>query len=299
MSGADELGIELAAAKPSGSPDRVESALVADITSTGAVNLIIDGALVLNVPCADSYRNRRAGDWVAVRRSAGQPVVMWRLGDDVPAGTLNKASWGALGPPAGYTLADTGVYFQRNEDGTVNLYFRSTVAAQQAGVGPPLNRGQIVRASSSGAWLGGYPAEQTEPAQGVHSEGLPPAKGAWFYGLSILDMFTDVTVTAMWLRIVRTMDGPVEQLPVNLYLHSHQTPPAGDLVLNEGPYQVGPLSPGGSIRVRIPNDWLTLLSVGPRYGFAVYDATGSYASFEGPGAGGLGLVSGDVEVAYA
>jgi len=299
MTGADELGTVVAGATASAGGDRVVGAVVADITATGAVNLLIDGTLVLDVPCADSYRIRQAGDNVAVRISAGQPVVMWRLGADVPAGTLNKAMWGELAPPAGYTLADQGVYFQRNADGTVNVYFRSTVGGLESGVGPPTTQGAIVHATSSGAWLGQYPnGGQAEPAQGVLADS-PPHKGAWFYGLSILDMFTDRTVTQMWLRIIRTAEGPIERLPVNLYLHSYQTPPAGDLVLNEGPYPVGPLSPGGSIRVRIPDDWLTLLSAGPRYGFAVYAESGPYSSYEGPKSGALGAVSGDVEVVYA
>lgn len=295
MSGADELGTELAAAQ-SATPDRVESAMVADVTPTGAVNLVIDGTLVLDVPCADSYRNRKAGDWVAVRRSAGQLVVMWRLGADVAAGTLNKASWGFFAPSSAYTLADTGVYFKRNDDGTVDLYFRSTVASEQAGVGPPLNRGQIVRANSSAAWFDGVATGQVEPAQGERDGA---AAGAWFYGLGILDACTDLTVTGMWLRLVRTLDGPIERLLVNLYLHSHQTKPAGDLTLNEGPYQVGPVSPGGSIRVRVPADWIPLLAAGTRYGFAISASTGPYSSYEGPGTGALGAISGDVEVVYA
>jgi len=298
MTGADELGTALAEAQ-SASTDRVVSASVADVTATGAVNLLINGTLVLDVPCADSYTNRQAGDWVAVRVSAGQPVVMWRLGADTPAGTLRKAMWGALNPPAGYTPVDGGVWFQRNEDGTVDLYFKSSVTEDSPGVGPPTNRASIVRATTSGTWVGALPSGQVEPAQGIRGSELP-SKGAWFYGLGILDAFTDMTVTEMWLRIVRTMDGPIERLPVNLYLHSYQTPPTGDLVLNEGPYEVGPLSPGGSIRVRVPGDWLPLLSVGPRYGFAVYAGTDApYSSFQGPSAGAIGQVSGDVEVVYA
>jgi hypothetical protein len=299
MTGADELGTAVAGATASAAGDRVVSAVVADVTSTGAVNLLIDGTLVLDVPCADSYRIRQAGDNVAVRISAGQPVVMWRLGADIAGGTLNKAMWGEFAPPAGYSPVDQGVFFQRNTDGTVNLYFRSTTGGYEAGVGPPTDRGQIAHATSSGAWRGTTPSGMSEPAQGVLDDSTPPAKGAWFYGLAILDMFTDLTISEMWLRIVRTYEGPVERLPVNLYLHSHQTLPAGDLVLNEGPYEVGPVSPGGSIRVRIPDDWLTLLSIGPRYGFAVYAESGPFYSFEGPKVGALGTVSGDVEVVYA
>lgn len=297
MSGADELGTVVAGAQ-SASADRVVSANVADITSTGAVNLLINGTLVLDVPCADSYTNRQAGDWVAVRISAGQPVVMWRLGADVPAGTLNKATWGALAPPVSYTAVDTGVYFRRNDDGTVDLYFRASLASEQAGVEPPLDRGHIIHATSSASWRGTQRSGFDQPAQGIAEAGGPAYKGGWFYGLDILDLFTDTNVIELWLRIVRTMDGPVERLPVNLYLHSDQTMPTGDLALAEGPYQVGPLSPGGSIRVRIPDEWMALLAEGPRYGFAVYAEEGPYASFEGSSSGALGAVSGDVEVVY-
>ncbi|WP_326764347.1 hypothetical protein OG978_06935 [Streptomyces sp. NBC_01591] len=75
MSAAEDLGRALGGA-PAGAS--TVSAQVVDVTDTG-VNLDYQGALLLNVPCPDSYRGRAAGDWVAVRPGTN-PVVLWRLG---------------------------------------------------------------------------------------------------------------------------------------------------------------------------------------------------------------------------
>jgi hypothetical protein len=62
---ADLLGAALARTRSSGGD--VLSLEVADVTESGRVNLLLgNGDLLLDVPCPDSYRDRAAGDWVAV-----------------------------------------------------------------------------------------------------------------------------------------------------------------------------------------------------------------------------------------
>uniref|UniRef100_UPI001ABF0CA7 hypothetical protein n=1 Tax=Amycolatopsis kentuckyensis TaxID=218823 RepID=UPI001ABF0CA7 len=94
------------------------SATVTDVTDAGTVHLSMGGGAFYDVACTDAYRNRKAGDVVAVRRGA-VPVVLWRLGDD-PAETdeeaiaevareaasdliaISACTWATAAPAAGY-----------------------------------------------------------------------------------------------------------------------------------------------------------------------------------------------------
>ena len=301
MSGSDELGVWLAATDRTNN-QRTMSARVADVTATG-VNLIIGEALVTNVPCADSYQGRKRGDWVAVRISAGQPVVMWRLGaSSSPEQTLESIALGSGPAPAGYVQADS-VHVRRNADGSLSVYVRSSAAAPWTpgqGTQPPPDVGRILRANDTGAWWGGArDVTQTDPAQGARPQTpTVPVSGGWFYGTAIADACAGKTVANMTLRIIRTEDGPVERTPLHLYTHSYTDAPASALALDDGPEDLLSFSPGASEVVTLPEYWWPLFASGTRRGFAVYAGTDPYTSYESPKAGPLGTVCGDVEITF-
>lgn len=308
MNGAHDLGVLVSVAMSSAEGDRVLTAKVIDVTATG-VNLLIDGqTLVPDVPCADSYRGRASGDWVAVRVSAGQPVVMWRLGADVGLEAVASVLWGSGAAPAEYS-AVTAVSFLRNADGSVNLYLQSADApvynpVQNIVPLPPTTAGSIVRPTDTGMWANGWRDPiQMAPAQGVKvTAPSTPLTGAWFYGTAIADACTGHTVEGMWLRLTRESENNDGRLAVHLYLHGYESEPTPGtgLSLDGSPEDVAVLSPGASRRVAIPDSWWTILAAGTSKGLAVYAGLEPYASFAEPNLSlAAGLSCGDLEITYS
>ena len=93
-----------AVAGPRTVPVRTVRAQVLDVTDRG-VNLLLGTSIITDVPCPDSYADRKAGDWVTVQLTGTRPVVLWRLGPDPVDAEQDKVAVSALtwgsGAPAG------------------------------------------------------------------------------------------------------------------------------------------------------------------------------------------------------
>jgi hypothetical protein len=289
---ADLLGALLARTSTSGGGD-VVSLEVADVTESGRVNLQLgDGSLLLEVPCPDSYRDRAAGDWVAVRMSA-RPVVLWRLGAD-PAETAQEnteeiATQAALdsqvvraatygtGAPAGSGWQQATEVHVRKVDGKLELYFKVASAADPSPGTPavPAPRPVTISPTDSGSWRGGKPDEYAaSPTQGDWT-GRGNRRGAWFYGSAIQSACTGKTVAKMTVRFARKIGAGVNaKRPMHLYLHNHSRAPSGQLNLGDGPEELLSLSVGATGTATLPASWRSALASGTAKGLAIY-ANGS------------------------
>jgi len=288
---ADLLGAELLAATGPGGD--VISLQVADITESGRVNLDLGtGELLLDVACPDSYRDRAAGDWVAVRMSS-KPVVLWRLGDDpaeletarVQAAAeqafqdlqvVRAATYGT-GAPAGTGWQAASAVYMRKVDGKLELYFQVGDASDPSPGTPavPTPKPATVSPTSSGSWRGGRPDEYAStPVQGDWT-GRGNRRGAWFYGSAIQTACAGKTVASMRVSFARKSGSGVNaKRPLHLYLHSHSSPPSGQLNLGDGPEDLLRLSAGAKGAATLPKTWRTALASGSAKGLAIY-ASGS------------------------
>ncbi|MFE7624619.1 hypothetical protein [Streptomyces sp. NPDC057509] len=270
----------------------IVSAQVDDVTESGRVNLTLDGVLQLEVPCADSYRDRKAGDWVAVRTGA-RPVVVWRLGDDPGdesadeireiaadvAGDMIPVSaytWGT-GAPAGAGWQEvTTLWTRADANGTGQLY--AQVATAVPSPDPPATRPPktvAVTATDSGSWRNGRPDEYASvPMQGDWTGG-GARRGGWFYGSKIATACAGKTVASMTVAFSRkTGSGVNGKRPLHLYLHGYTAPPSGQLSLGDGPEELLRLSVGAKGTATLPAAWRTALASGSARGLAIY-TTGS------------------------
>ncbi|WP_329151203.1 hypothetical protein OIU91_28330 [Streptomyces sp. NBC_01456] len=297
---ARQLGEDLARALSASSGGGTVSAEVVDVTDAGTVNVMVGGALVTDVMCADSYRNRKAGDWVAVRQGA-RPVVMWRLGDD-PGATdeatirrlatevaldeqvLRAATWGTAAPSGDGWQQVSALYLRKNTEGKVELYGQ---LGAQSDTSPDAPAGRApkpvtVTASSSGSWRNGRRDDYRDyPFQGDYTGG-GNLSGAWFYGNKISDACAGKTVAKMTVSFTRRRgSGDNAKRPMHLYLHDHNSPPSS-LDLDEGPEELLSLSVGAQGTATLPAEWRSKLASGARKGLAIY-ARGSrdYAAFTG------------------
>lgn len=287
------LGEDLAAGqKAAGSGSGTVSARVVDVTDEGTVNLMLGGALVTDVPCVDSYRNRTAGDWVAVRPGA-RPVVMWRLGPDPaddPADiretvqsvqTVRAVTWGTAAPSGSGWQEASVPWVRQVGDGQVELYLQ-VAAASEPSPDTPTPKPATVTANSSGSWRNGRRDDYRDyPFQGDWTGG-GNLRGAWFYGTKIADACAGKTVAKMTVSFTRRRgSGRNARVPMHLYLHDHTSPPSS-LDLDEGPEELLSLSVGAKGTATIPADWRAKLADGTRRGLAIY-AKGSrdYAAFSG------------------
>lgn len=283
------------------SPGQTMSAQVVDVTESGRVNLDVGGALLLEVACPDSYRDRAAGDWVAVR--LGQvPVVMWRLGADpmdsdderardlaedvaVDLQVVRAATWGTGAPTGTGWQAAATPYIRKTSEGKIELYFQIGVPTDTS-PGAPATRPPktvAISPSDSGTWRGGRPDEYaSSPTQGDWT-GRGNRRGAWFYGSAISSACSGKTVATMRVAFARkTGSGVNAKRPMHLYLHSHSSAPSGQLALGDGPEELLSLSAGGTGTATLPSSWRSQLASGSAKGLAIY-ASGSrdYAAFTG------------------
>lgn len=294
------LGEDLAIAKGSTPTGGTDSAQVVDVTDVG-VNLNLNGALLLDVPCVDSYRNRTPGDWVAVRPGA-RPVVMWRLGQDpgevdesrvqalarevaLDEQVVRAATWGTAAPSGtGWQTVQT-LYLRKNAEGKVELYGQ---LAAQSDTSPdaPAERAPkpvTISPSSYGTWRGGRRDEYADyPTQGDWT-GRGNRRGAWFYGSAIMNACAGKTVAKMTVKLTRRRGSGVNsKRPLHLYLHDHNSPPSGQLDLDDGPDELLSLSVGATGTATLPASWRNKLASGDARGLAIY-ASGSrdYMSVQG------------------
>jgi len=283
---ADLLSAQLGAAAGSGD---VVSLKVADVTESGRVNLELgDGSLLMEVACPDSYRDRQAGDWVAVRLSS-VPVVLWRLGDD-PADTdeqliqttatqaaqdvqvVRAATYGT-GAPSGTGWQTATAVYMRKVDGKLELYFQVGDASDPSPSTPavPTAKPATVSASASGSWRAGRPDEYAStPVQGDWT-GRGNRRGAWFYGSAIQTACAGKTVAKMTVAFARKAGAGVNaKRPLHLYLHAHASPPSGQLNLGDGPEDLLRLSAGAKGTATLPKSWASALASGSAKGLAIY-----------------------------
>ncbi|MDX3713366.1 hypothetical protein PV733_31385 [Streptomyces europaeiscabiei] len=287
---ADLLGAALARAGTSGSGD-VLSLEVADVTESGRVNLQLgNGDLILEVPCPDSYRDRKAGDWVAVRMSA-RPVVLWRLGSDpvetetesieeiavraaLDSQVVRAATYGT-GAPGGSGWQQATEVHVRKVDGKLELYFKvgSVADPSPSTPGVPAPKAVTISPTDSGSWRNGKPDEYAaSPTQGDWT-GRGNRRGAWFYGSAIQNACTGKTVAKMTVKFSRKQGSGVNaKRPMHLYLHDHSSAPSGQLDLDAGPEELLSLSVGATGTATLPESWRTQLASGAAKGLAIYSS---------------------------
>lgn len=294
------LGEDLALAKSATTGSGTVSAEVVDVTDTG-VNLSIGGALLIDVQCSDAYRNRKAGDWVAVKLGA-KPVVMWRLGADpgpldentikslakevsLDEQVVRAATWGTTAPSGTGWQAATTPYVRKNAEGKVELYFQLGAQSDDSPTAPPDRAPKPVTISptDTGTWRGGRPDDYASyPTQGDWT-GRGNRRGGFFYGTKIASACAGKTVSKMTVRFTRrTGSGVNAKRPLHLYLHDYSSPPSGQLSLADGPDELLSLSAGATGTATLPASWRSQLASGAAKGLAIY-ASGSrdYLSLSG------------------
>lgn len=286
------LGEDLAAAVGGTTGGGTVSVQVVDVTEAG-VNVDYRGALLIDVPCVDSYRNRQAGDWVAMRPGA-RPVVMWRLGEDpgeVDTSTIRtlakevaldeqivrSATWGTAAPSgSGWQTVQT-LHLRKNAEGKVELYGQLGEQSDDSPTEPPQRAPKPVTISPTtyGTWRGGRPDDYADyPTQGDWT-GRGNRRGAWFYGSRIADACAGKTVASMTVKFTRRRGSGVNgRRPLHLYLHDHNSPPSGQLDLDDGPEELLLLSVGATGTATLPAAWRSALASGAARGLAIY-ASGS------------------------
>jgi len=288
---ADLLGAALAGLAGASGKGDVLSLEVADVTESGRVNLQLgNGDLLLEVPCPDSYRDRRAGDWVAVRMSA-KPVVLWRLGADpvetetesteeiavqaaLDTQVVRAATYGT-GAPGGSGWQQATEVHVRKVDGKLEVYFKvgSVADPSPSTPGVPAPKAVTISPTDSGSWRNGKPDEYAaSPTQGDWT-GRGNRRGAWFYGSAIQNACSGKTVATMTVKFSRkTGSGVNAKRPMHLYLHDHSSAPSGQLDLDDGPEELLSLSVGATGTATLPASWRTQLASGAAKGLAIYSS---------------------------
>lgn len=288
----DDIGNDLYALEADAGGLQTVTATVFDVTEDGKVNLTMQGADIYGVACTDAYRNRKAGDTVAVRRGA-VPVVLWRLGDD-PADTdqadiekiaqdaaqdaqvVRAATYGTGAPAGTGWQAATQVYMRKVDD-RLEVYFQVASVADPSPSTPsvPSPKPVTISPTDSGTWRSGRPDDYASaPTQGDWT-GRGNRRGAWFYGSSIQNACSGKTVASMKVAFARkTGSGVNAKRPMHLYLHSHSSAPSGQLNLGDGPEELLSLSVGAKGTATLPKSWVTALASGSAKGLAIY-ASGS------------------------
>ncbi|MFI5859145.1 hypothetical protein [Streptomyces parvulus] len=295
----DDLGKDLDAGGEGGGLQTV-TATVIDVTDAGTVNISMQGGEIYDVACTDAYRNRKAGDTVAVRRGA-VPVVLWRLGPD-PADTeqtdvegiatqaardvqvVRAATYGT-GAPAGSGWQAATATYVRKIDGRLELYFQVGSVADPSPPAPsvPTPKPVTIWPTDMGSWRSGRPDTYANyPMQGDWTGG-GNRRGAFFYGSAIAAACAGKTVARMEVTLTRRKgSGANASRPVHLYLHGYTSAPGGQLNLGDGPENLMSLSVGAKRTATLPTAWRNALASGSARGLAVY-ATGSrdYMSLSG------------------
>ena len=288
----DQIGKDLDTLEAASGGLQTVSADVIDVTADGKVNIHMMGADIYGVDCTDAYRNREAGDTVAVRRGA-VPVVLWRLGDD-PADTdkedvekiaqeaaqdaqvVRAATYGT-GAPAGTGWQAASAVYVRKVDGRLEVYFQVASVSDPSPDTPavPSPKPVTISPTDSGTWRGGRPDEYASaPTQGDWT-GRGNRRGAWFYGSAIQNACAGKTVTKMTVAFTRKSGSGVNaKRPMHLYLHAHSSAPSGQLSLGDGPEDLLRLSVGAKGTATLPASWRSALASGSAKGLAIY-ASGS------------------------
>lgn len=296
----DQLGKDLDAADRAGGGLQTVSADVIDVTDRGTVNLRMGGAELYDVACTDAYRNRKAGDTVAVRRGV-VPVVLWRLGAD-PAETdeasitetakdaaqdliaISAFTWGTGAPGGGFEEVTT-LWAKKDGAGKGVLYAQMSSLPDTSPEAPATRAPKTVRISptESGTWRRSRPDDYASaPTQGDWT-GRGDRRGAWFYGTKIAAACAGKSVKSMKVAFTRKRGSGVNgKVKMRLYLHDYTGPPSGQLSLGDGPETLLSLSVGAKGTATLPAAWRTALASGSARGIAIYGhGRSDYAAFTG------------------
>ncbi|MFE9937398.1 hypothetical protein [Streptomyces hirsutus] len=297
----DEFGKELDSFAKAGGGLQTVSATVTDVTDDGTVHLMMGGSEIYDVACTDAYRNRRAGDVVAVRRGA-VPVVLWRLGDDPDDADTDRTvqvaqdaaedliaisayTWGTAAPSgAGWQQVST-LWTRKDTAGKGTLYAQLASVSEASPEAPATRAPKSVTISpdDSGTWRSGRPDDYaSSPTQGDWT-GRGDRRGAWFYGTRIATACQGKSVKAMTVKFTRKrgagINGKVRQ---RLYLHDYTSAPSGQLSLGDGPEGLLSLAVGAKGTATLPAAWRTALASGSARGLAIYGhGQSQYAAFTG------------------
>ncbi|WP_037932838.1 hypothetical protein [Streptomyces sp. SPB78] len=296
-----QLGQDLARGRGGGGSLQTVTATVTDVTDEGTVHLLLGGAELYDVACTDAYRNRKAGDTVAVRRGA-VPVVLWRLGDD-PADAdaarttdiaqdaaqdlvaISAYTWGTGAPPGSGWQQVTTLFTKKDGAGKGVLYAQLGTASDTSPDAPPTRAPKAVTISptDSGSWRSGRPdSYATSPTQGDWTGG-GDRRGAWFYGTRIKDACQGKTVAKMTVKFTRKRGaGNNAKVRQRLYLHNYTSAPSGQLSLGDGPEELLSLAVGAKGTATLPASWRSALASGSARGLAIYGhGRSQYAAFTG------------------
>lgn len=287
---ARRLGEDLARLSVAPGGVQTVSAQVVDVTDAG-VNLIMAGALFLDVPCLGAYRNRASGDWVMVRPGS-RPVVLGRPEDD-PGATddaamravatevaldeqvVRAATWGTAAPTGTGWQAVSSLFLRKDTNGKVELYGQLASETDPSPTAPAgaAPKPVTVTASSSGTWRNGRPDDYADyPMQGDWT-GRGNRRGGWFYGNKIANACAGKSVASMRVTFTRRRgSGSNGKRPLHVYLHDHTSAPSGQLDLDEGAEELLYLSVGATGTATLPASWRDRLADGTRTGLAIYAA---------------------------
>lgn len=297
----DQVGKDLAAVQDAAAGGlQTVSAEVIDVTDDGTVNLRMQGGELYDVACTDAYRNRKAGDTVAVRRGA-VPVVLWRLGDD-PADAdtaritqvaqdaaqdliaVSAYTWGAAAPTGAGWQQVTTLWTRKDSNGTGVLYAEMG-GPDTSPTAPPTRAPKSVTISptDSGTWRRGRPDDYADsPTQGDWT-GRGDRSGAWFYGSKIATACAGKSVAKMSVAFTRKRGAGVNgKVRMRLYLHGYTAAPSGRLNLGDGPETLLSLSVGAKGTATLPSSWRAALASGSARGLAISGhGRDQYAAFTG------------------
>ncbi|MEW1754710.1 hypothetical protein [Streptomyces angustmyceticus] len=298
----DQVGKDLAEVKAAAAGGlQTVSAEVIDVTDEGTVNLRMDGGELYDVACTDAYRNRAAGDTVAVRRGS-VPVVLWRLGDD-PAEAdaariatlaqdaaqdlvaISAFTWGTPAPPGtGWQQVST-LWTKKDTNGKGVLYAQLGTASDTSpdALATRAPKSVTISPNDSGSWRNGRPdSYATSPTQGDWTGG-GDRRGGWFYGSAIASACSGKTVASMRVAFTRKRGSGINgKVRMRLYLHNYTSAPGGQLSLGDGPETLLSLSVGAKGTATLPAAWRTALASGSARGLAIAGhGRGEYAAFTG------------------
>nr|WP_014696899.1 hypothetical protein [Streptomyces sp. FR1]AFI44002.1 hypothetical protein pFP4.3c [Streptomyces sp. FR1] len=296
----EQLGKDLDALEAAAGGLQTVSATVTDVTDAGTVHLTMLGDQFYDVACTDAYRNRKAGDVVAVRRGA-VPVVLWRLGED-PADTeaesiaevareaaadliaISAFTWGTASPGAGYQQV-TQLWTKKDSAGKGVVYAQLASAPDPSPEAPATQapKTAVISPTDSGTWRRGRPDDYAEsPTQGDWT-GRGDRRGGWFYGTQIAAACAGKTVSSMSVRFTRKRGaGNNAKVRMRLYLHDYTSAPSGQLSLGDGPESLLSLAVGAKGTATLPAAWRTALASGSARGLAIYGhGRSEYAAFTG------------------
>ena len=206
----------------------VRTCTVLSVREDGRVNLDSGGAVLLAIPCMDSYQNRASGDAVKVLIAGQQWYVLGRVGDGVATDPFKRTElgWGQ-GAPAGSGWKRGVPYFRETADAYEIYVDTSTTTAPAPDPQPPGGGASAapdpvtLTPDWRGAWRGSSWAGSQAPTQGDWT-GRGNYRGGWGYGTALHDAVTAHPVKKIELRLSRSGSphGYYRRIPVHVRLHS-------------------------------------------------------------------------------